>query len=347
MTGNIAILSTGAIGSCVGADLTEGGRNVVLIDQWPAHIEAMKAQGLRIVMTSSAEELHTSVQALHICEVCTLRHQFDTVFLTAKSYDTRWMVEFIKPYLKRDGVLVSLQNSLNDEWITPVIGHERDIGGVVELSAKMFEPGLVKRNTDHSHTWFALGELHGRVTPRVQEVAEILKAVGKTEVTTNIWGAKWTKLVVNCMFMAICGILGILDWEVTQNPQLLELCIRLGKESMQVGTTLGYRLEPIFGMSPDDFLGSTDEVLKKNLMALISHIGKKSLNCILQDHMKGRRSEVEFLNGLVVRKGREAKVPTPLNEAITSLDKQIEQRMLKPDRSNLPLLEKLITPRSS
>lgn len=345
MNGNMAILGTGSIGSCVGADLTKGGHNVVLIDQWPAHIEAMKAQGLRIFMTSSGEELHTPVQAIHICEVCTLQHQFDIVFLTAKSYDTRWMVEFIKPYLKRDGVLVSLQNSLNDEWIAPIIGYERDIGGVVELSAKMFEPGLVKRNTDHSHTWFALGELHGRVTPRVQEVAEILRAVGKTEVTTNIWGAKWTKLVLNCMFMAICGILGILDWEVTQNPQLLELCIKLGKESMHVGTTLGYRLEPIFGLSVEDFLGSTDEVLKKTLMALISTIGKKSLNCILQDHLKGRRSEVEFLNGLVVRKGREAKVPTPLNEAITSLDKQIEQGMLKPDRSNLPLLEKLIAPR--
>jgi 2-dehydropantoate 2-reductase len=347
MNSNTAILGTGSIGSCVGADLTKAGHNVVLIDQWPAHIEAMKTQGLRITMTSSGEELHTPVQALHICEVCTLQHQFDIVFLTAKSYDTRWMVEFIKPYLKRDGVLVSLQNSLNDEWITPIIGYERDIGGVVELSAKMFEPGLVKRNTDHSHTWFALGELHGRVTPRVQEVAEILKAVGKTEVTPNIWGAKWTKLVVNCMFMAICGILGIFDWEVTQNPQLLELCIKLGRESMHVATTLGYRLEPIFGLSVKDFLGSTDEVLKKTLMALISTIGKESLNCILQDHLKGRRSEVEFLNGLVVRKGREAKVPTPLNEAITSLDKQIEQGMLKPDLSNLPLLEKLIAPRSS
>ncbi len=347
MNGNMAILGTGSIGSCVGADLTKAGHNVVLIDQWPAHIEAMKTQGLRITMTSSGEELHTPVQAVHICEVCTLRHYFDIVFLTAKSYDTRWMVEFIKPYLKLDGVLVSLQNSLNDEWIAPIIGYERDIGGVVELSAKMFEPGLVKRNTDHSHTWFALGELHGRLTPRVQEVAEILRAAGKTEVTTNIWGAKWTKLVVNCMFMAICGILGILDWEVTQNPQLLELCIKLGKESMHVGTTLGYRMEPIFGLSVEDFLGSTDEVLKTTLMALISTIGKESLNCILQDHLKGRRSEVEFLNGLVVRKGREAKVPTPLNEAITSLDKQIEQGMLKPDLSNLPLLEKLIAPRSS
>jgi 2-dehydropantoate 2-reductase len=330
MRRDLAVLGTGSIGSCVGADLTKAGHNAVLIDQWPAHIEAMKINGLRIVMTRSGAELHTPVRALHLCEVCALRDQFDIVFLTAKSYDTGWMVEFIKPHLKPDGVLVSLQNSLNDEWIAPLIGYERDIGGVVELSAKMFEPGLVKRNTDHSRTWFALGELHGRVTPRVEEVAEILRAVGKTDVTTNIWGAKWTKLVVNCMFMAICGILGILDWEVTQNPQ-----------------PLGYRLEPIFGLSPEDFLGSTDEVLKKNLMALISHIGKESLNCILQDHMKGRRSEVEFLNGLVVRKGREAKVPTPLNEAIASLDRQVEQGTLKPDQSNLPMLEKLIARPSS
>jgi len=205
----------------------------------------------------------------------------------------------------------------------------------------------VKRNTPLAPKTFVLGELHGRITPRLQEVAEILSPSGVAEISTNIWGAKWTKLVVNCMFMAVCGVLGILDWEVTQNPQLLELCIKLGRESMHVGTTLGYRLEPIFGMSAEDFLGSTDEVLKKNLMALISHIGKESLNCILQDHMKGRRSEVELLNGLVVRKGKEAKVPTPLNETIASLDKQIEQGILKPDRSNLKILENLIAPISS
>lgn len=347
MNRDLAVLSTGSIGSCVGADLTRAGHDIVLIDQWPAHVEAMKAHGLRIIMTSSGEALQIPVQALHLCEVCALRRQFDIILLTAKSYDTHWMVEFIKPYLKPNGVLVSLQNSLNDQWIAPIIGYERDMGSVVELSAKMFEPGLVKRNTDHSRTWFALGELHGRITPRAEEVAQILSAAGKTEVTTNIWGAKWTKLVVNCMFMAICGILGIFDWEVTRNPQLLDLCIRLGKESMQVGTTLGFRLEPIFGLRAEDFLGSTDEVLKKNLMALISHIGKESLNCILQDHIKGRRSEVELLNGLVVRKGKEAKVPTPLNEAIASLDKQVEQGALKPDLSNLPMLEQLISPTSS
>ena len=344
MDRNIAVLGVGANGSSIGADLTKAGYNVLLIDQWPAHVEAMKAHGLRIVMP--AEELRTPVEAIHLCEVCTLQQQFDIVFLVAKSYDTCWMVEFIKPYLKPDGVLVSLQNSLNDEWIAPIIGYNRDIASAVELSSEIFEPGLVKRNTDHARTWYGLGELHGRVTPRLEEVSQILSVSGRTEISTNIWGAKWTKLTVNCMIMAVSSILGGSFHEISEYPKLLELYIKLGRESMQVGTTLGYRLEPLFGLKAEDFLGSTDEVLKKHLVTLFSHSGGEKVKIIysmLQDHIKGRRSEIDFVNGLVVGKGQEAKVPTPLNEAVTSLIHQIEQGTLKPGLSNLTMLEKLIT----
>ena len=341
MERNIAMLGTGAIGSSIGADLTRAGHPVLLIDQWPAHIKAMKASGLRVIMRE--EELHTPVQAVHLSEVCAVRPQLDFVFLTAKSYDSHWMVEFIKPFLKPGGALISIQNSLNDEWIAPVIGYERDIASVIELSAEILEPGLVKRNTDPAHTWFALGELHGRVTPRLQEVARILGAAGKVEVTTNIWGAKWAKLAVNCMSQAVAGILGILEWEITLYPKILELCIQLGRESLRVGTALGYRIEPIFGLSAEEFLGSADDVLEKILKTLIFHIGKEARNSMLQDHMKGRLSEIDYLNGLVVRKGREAKILTPLNEAIVSLTREIEQKRLKPDRVNLPILERLIT----
>ncbi|MEE9421382.1 MAG: 2-dehydropantoate 2-reductase [Desulfatiglandaceae bacterium] len=345
MKRNMAVLGTGAIGSSVGADLTRAGHNVLLIDQWPAHVEAMRTNGLRVTMPE--EELHTPVKALHLCELCTVSHQFDLVFLTAKSYDSCWMAEFIKPYLKPDGILVSLQNSLNDEWVAPIIGFNRDIGSVVELSAEIFEPGLVKRNTSHAGTWFALGELHGRVTPRVEEMAKILRAVGKTEITTNIWGAKWTKLIANCMLQAPIGILGLYEWEATRIPQVFEFCIVLGREAMEVGTTLGYRIEAIYGLSPGEFMGSTDEVLEKNLVTLVTHIGREARNSVLQDHLKGRYSEVDSLNGLIVKKGKEAGVATPLNEAVTSLTRQIQQGTLRPDRSNLTILEKLLAEHTS
>jgi len=339
MTRNMLVLGTGAIGSCIGADLTRAGYDTLLVDQWPAHVEAMKTGGIKMV--TAAEEESTPVRAFHLCEVCGLQQLFDIVFLTAKSYDTVWLVHFIKPYLKPDGVVVSIQNSLNDEWIAPIVGYERDIACVIELSAEIFEPGVVQRNTDRSRTWFALGELHGRITPRLQEIVQILSAAGKAETTGNIWGAKWSKLSVNCMTQAAIGILGIHEWEAMHIPQLFDLCIKLGRECVQVGTKLGYTMEPIFGLDAKAFMGSSDEALKKILETLISHIGKAARNSIFQDHLKGRKSEAELLNGLVVQKGKQAGVPTPLNEQIVSLSRRIELGTLKPDRSNLAMLEKL------
>jgi len=341
MEKKIAVLGTGTIGSSVGADLTKAGLDVVLIDQWPAHVEAMKHNGLRINMPD--ETLETPVEAYHICEVCSLNQVYDIVLLTAKSYDTRWMVEFIKPYMNPEsGYLVSLQNSLNDEWIAPIIGPTRDVGCVVELSGEIFEPGIVKRNTTHKGTWFGPGELHGRVTPRVEEVAEILSHVGKVGITTNIWGAKWTKLIANSMLQAPIGIVGLREMEASQIPQVFDFCIQLGREAAAVGEALGFTIEAIYGLSPEEFMGSTDEVLKKNLLTLVEHIGKEARNSVLQDHLKGRYSEVDLLNGLVVQKGKEAGIPTPLNAAVTEITREILKGTLKPDRSNVALLERLL-----
>jgi len=335
----IAVLSAGAIGSSVGADLTKAGHDVTIIDQWPEHVAEMKASGLRVNMPG--EELHTPVKAMHLCEVRTLKQPFDIVFLAAKSQDTAWMVPFIEPYLKSDGMLVSLQNSLNDERIAPMIGYGRDIATAFELSGEIFNPGRVKRNTNRDHTWFSVGELHGRITPRLEEVAELLRSVGITEITSNIWGAKWSKLIVNTMSQGLCGILGIYNWEIIKDPALIKICVQLGRETFNVGTTLGFKLEPLFDMTAEDFMDSTDELLEKNLRTLFNTLGKESRCAVFQDHLKGRKSEVDYLNGLVVEKGKLAGVPTPWNEAITSLTRQIEQGRLKPELSNLATLKQM------
>ncbi len=336
----VAVLGAGAIGSSIGADLTNAGEEVTLVDQWPSHVEAMKARGVRVIM-AAGEEL-TPVRAMHVGELCTLREPFDIVLLTAKSYDSCWLVELIKPYLRPEGVLVSLQNSLNDEWIAPLIGYPRDCAAVIELSAEILEPGVVQRNTVRAGTWFALGELHGRVTPRLGDLAGMVAVAGKTEISTNIWGAKWSKLTVNCMSQAVSAILGIADWEISQDPRLLDLSVRLGRECLAVGAALGYRAEPVFGLSAEEFLGATDEILKRTLLTLLTHIGRHARNSMLQDLCKGRRSEIDFMNGLVAKKGREAGIPTPLNDEIVFLTRRIEQGGLRPAAENMAHLEKMI-----
>lgn len=339
MAKKIAVLGAGAIGSCVGADFTRAGCDVVLIDPWPAHVEAMKARGLTVKV--SGEEWQTPVRAFLLDEINALQPAFDLVFLAAKSNDTRLMVDFIKPYLKPDGALISLQNSLNDEWIAPIIGYQRDIGSVVELSAEVFEPGQVKRNSGPERTWFALGELHGRITPRLKEIATILRNTGRVDETTNIWGAKWRKLVVNSMISGICGALGLRDWELIQRPELVDISVGLGKETMQVGVALGYSLEPIFGMTAEDFLGATDDALRKILEKLVSHIGREARSMVFQDLLKKRPTEIDYINGLVVRKGQEAKVATPLNATVAAVIKEIEQGQIESGLSNLSRFPKL------
>ncbi len=335
MPKQLAVLGAGAIGGSIGADLTIAGHNVLLIDQWPAHVEAMKAHGLYVTMPE--EELHTPVTALHLCELAGVRPQLDIVFLAAKSYDSCWMAELIKPYLQSDGVVVSVQNSFNDEWIAPIIGYHRDIACVVELSAEVFEPGHVKRNTGHARTSFVLGELHGRITPRLKEIAEILSAAGTAETSTNIWGAKWSKIVFQTM-MFLDVIAGVALPEIIQNPKLLGLAVRIGSETMQVGVSLGYTLEPIFGLTAEDLVSSPAEMLEKILRGMFSLVRKGVRSQRVQDIQKGRRTELDYLNGLVVKKGKEAGVPTPMNEAVISLVKQIEQGKLKAGMDNLETL---------
>ncbi|MGB8565045.1 MAG: 2-dehydropantoate 2-reductase, partial [Pseudolabrys sp.] len=110
MEKKIAVLGTGANGSCIAADLTNAGLDVVLIDQWPAHVEAMRANGLHVTLRQG--EIHAKARAYHLCDLASMHQAFDVVFLVTKAYDTRWHAELIKPYLRPDGFLIGLQNGM-------------------------------------------------------------------------------------------------------------------------------------------------------------------------------------------------------------------------------------------
>ena len=343
MTQKIAVLGAGAIGSSVGADLANAGHDVVLIDQWPAHVEAMKEKGLRVVMTDG--ELDAPVRAYHLCELSSLNPQLDLVLLAAKSYDTRWMVELIKPYLEDDGVVVGMQNGMNDEAIASIVGTGRTLGCVLELSAEVFTPGLVQRNTTHASTWLGFGELDGAVTPRLKALEAMMGCVARVSITTNIRGAKWTKLVNSSMILSVFGMLGLQSWEATEIPEVFKLSIQVGRETMAVGAALGYRMEPIFGFTAEELMGSNDAIVEKLLRAVLGHLGpsaRKTRGVVLQDYAKGRHTEADFLTGVVVQKGKEAGIPTPANAAVQHINQEIRRGVLKPERANLALVQQTL-----
>ncbi|MFT5182345.1 MAG: 2-dehydropantoate 2-reductase [Alphaproteobacteria bacterium] len=339
MDQKIAVLGTGANGSCAAADLTQAGYDVVLIDQWPEHVEAMRRDGLRISMPE--EELHVTVKAHHMCDLASMNQKFDVVLLLTKAYDTRWACELIKPYLQPDGLLIGMQNAMTADDIADIVGPARTLGCVVELSSEIFTPGHVQRNTPPNKTWFGIGSLDESTADRVPEIVELLSHVGRVTISENVMSAKWMKLVINTMCLGPLAMVGLRAEEGMKLPGMRELIFKIGAEALTIGEERGYKVEPIFGLTKDD-LRNTNSFLELLLDKLAADVGPMCRDCVLQDHIKGRRSEVDVINGLVVEESERVGRSAPMNAAIVDITQQIQSGTLKPDPKNLDLALEMI-----
>jgi 2-dehydropantoate 2-reductase len=335
MSQKIAVLGTGANGSCIAANLVDAGRDVVLIDQWPQHVETMRRDGLRITHANAADgELHVPVRAFHLCDIATFTEPFDVVLLAMKAYDTRWACELIKPHLKPDGMLIGMQNCMVADQIVDVVGAERTVGCVIELSSEMFTPGVVRRNTPSAKTWIGLGDLGG-AQARLAEMQALLAPVGKVEIMSNILAAKWMKLVVNAMCLGPFAMVGMPLIDALKVPGMRDLIIEVGEEAMRVGHDLGHPVEPIFGLTKAELAGA-NRPAEKLFDTLAAHVGPgRSRNTVLQDLLKGRASEVGMINGLVVEESARRGYAAPANARIVEIVRRIEAGTLKPDPANM------------
>ncbi len=335
----IGIIGVGAIGSIVGGLLTKAGHDVTLIDQWPDHVEAMKRVGLRL--SGTCGEHLIPVRAMLIHELQSVAEPFDAVFISVKSYDTEWAVSLALQYLKKsDGVLVDFQNGINDERVAALAGCERCLGCVITIGAGMYEPGHAIR-TDRSGIGFKIGEHDGKVTERAERLAKIMCDVAPSKVTTNLWGERWSKLSVNCMANGLAGLSGLGSAEVRTRDGVRRVAIHLAAEAILVGRARGHEVEPIWGIEAQRFvdaaqgrgLADVERDMAERAKELAG--GRPSL---LQDVMRGRRTEVQYLNGYVSEQGRQAGVPTPFNDKIVELITRVPPGTLKPDPRNLDQL---------
>jgi 2-dehydropantoate 2-reductase len=326
----VAVLGAGANGAGVGAELAAAGVDVTLIEQWPAHVEKMRADGLRIEMPERV--LEVPVDARHLCEVAEIKRPFDVVLMLMKAYDTRWSAELIKPVLAEDGLLAGVQNGFTADAIAEVVGPERAIGCVIECSAMLERPGVVERHTPPESSWFAVGGLSDATAGREGEVAELLAHAGRTEVVDDIRSAKWMKLVSNATTLVTTAILGEPMLASLKHEAMHDLMIASGKEALAAGFAQGYEVQPIFGLTAED-LTDRDRVVEKLLDTLYAgFVLPTTTTTILHDWNKCRRSEVDDVNGRVVAElGPEA---APVNAAVVEMAHRIERGELEPRLEN-------------
>lgn len=335
-TKKIAVMGTGANGSSIGADMTRAGHDVTLIDQWPEHVEAMRANGVRIEMPNAVEV--TRVKAIHCCEVATLRHKFDHVFFGVKAYDTKWATELMRPVLADNGLAVGIQNGMTVDDMAAIIGPERTLGAVIEIAANIFTPGIVERQTPPSGTWFCVGGIDARTRGREQEMLDLLSHCGKAELSKDIRSSKWMKLVANAAEVLPSAVLGIPLIEAVRLPNMRPLMEEAAREAVQTALALGHQIVPIFGKDrieandPEGYAVSLFDAVLEGWSLPTTRVAT------LQDWLKGRRGEVADINGVIVSERSRLGGDAPINRRLIEVAYRIESGELKPEPANIGLL---------
>jgi 2-dehydropantoate 2-reductase len=349
MQQRIAIIGAGALGGYVGGTLAHLGHDVTLIDPWPEHIETIRSRGLELDgMTPEERFVVKSAKTLHLTEVQALaKRPVDVAFVAVKSYDTAWATMLIKPYLAPEGFVVSLQNCLNEETIAGVVGWGRTAGVVASIiSVDLYEAGRIRRTVakgGDKHTVFRVGEPHGRVTRRVEELAEWLRGIDSAKVTTNLWGERWSKLVANGMGNGVTAATGLTSGDCLRNDSIRRFQIRLAGEAIRVGQALGYQMEKIRGLEPERLARAAEgdaAAMAEVEAALMPKAGANPRAGIqrpsmAQDILKGRRTEIEAMNGFIARKGAAVGVPAPSHARLTEIVTRVERGELRPSASLL------------
>ena len=334
----IAIVGAGAVGAHVAGYLTREGHDLTVIDIWPEHVEAMRNNGLQLEGMTDPECFTVKINAIHVTELQKIAKSnlFDIAFICAKSYDTDWHTQMIAQYLAADGFCISLQNSINEERIASIVGWGKVIGCIAStIAVDLDRPGHVNRNValgGDRHTIFRVGEPHGRVTSRIEEIADILSIVDSSKTTTNLWGERWSKLCVNAMRNPVAAATGQSGNTNDRDPITRRLSINLAGEACKVGIAHGYDLENIYKMPPEQLIAARegDEEAMEACGAVIlenaSFRNDDQRPSMGQDMLKGRRTEIDFISGLVVEKAKELKLDVPCNAGILEVVRKVERR---------------------
>jgi len=317
----ILVWGAGAIGGTVGAYLGRAGEPVLFVDRDADHVAAINGVGLSI--TGPIAEFRVQAPAKLPDQV---EGRFDTIFLCVKAHDTKAAAAALSPALAEDGCVLSLQNGLNELTIAAAVGARRTVGAFINFGADYLSPGVIHYAGRGS---VVVGEIDGRITPRVRELHRLLRLFeDRAVLTANIWGFLWGKLSYGAMLIATALTdASIADCLASERHR--PLLIALGREIMAVAEAEGIAPEAFDGFDAAAFLpkasaaaarASLDSLVAFNRRSAKSHSG------IWRDlAVRKRKTEVAAQLLPVVEAGRRRGVATPLASRLVELIGDIEE----------------------
>ena len=305
----IAVIGAGAMGSIYGGHLADSGEDVILIDIYKEHVDAINRNGLSIELPEGKTKIIKNIKALTSPKNAGI---MDLIIIFVKSTVTKEAAEEARKMVGDNTLLLTLQNGLgNAETIAEVVGEEKVLLGITTYGGTFLGPGKV-RLAGRGETLIGglkIGE--DRIKPFVDTFN---KAGLSAHYRKDAEGLVWDKLFVNIVINPITAITGIKNGEILNHEEALKLAKELACEAVNVAKKKGIDRDP-------------EEVYKHALD--IADKTAKNISSMLQDVTKKRKTEIDTINGKIVEYGEKLNIPTPYNETITSLVKIIENTYLK------------------
>ena len=330
----VAIYGAGSLGTILGAFISKAGVEIELINRNKAHVEALKADGAKIVGTMNFTQ---PVVAYRPDE---MSGKYDVVFLMTKQQHNAEVVNMLNGYLAQDGVLVTFQNGLPEMQIAEILGEERVLGCTVAWGATLQSPGVCELTSQPDALSFSLGAISANRSRHFEQVKQLLEMMGTVDVEENFIGTRWSKLLINAAFSGMSAVLGCTFGEAAAPRKSRRIVQALIKECIDVCQAGGIRIEPVQGKDIVKLLNYTNALKRAFSFMIIPIAIRKHARLkasMLQDLEKGKLTEVDAINGAVSATGRKVGCPTPMNDRVVEIIHRIEQGELRPCRDNLRL----------
>jgi len=328
----IAIYGAGSLGTVIGAFLTKAGMDVDLINRNKLHVEGLKTKGAQITGTV---EMQVPVKALLPDE---MSEKYDIVFLLTKQLENKKVVQQIVRFLNEDGVICTAQNGFPELSVSEVIGEERTFGSAIAWGATLIGNGVSELTSSPDSLTFSIGSLSDKNDEKLQEIKKILEVVGTVEVERNFVGARWSKLTINSAFSGMSAVLGCTLGAAAKNKESRKYIQKIIKECFDVADAAGIQLEPVQGKDLRKLIDYTNRLKQWFSFLIIPIAIRKHARLkasMLQDLEKGKRTEVDAINGVVSQYGKDYRVPTPYNDKVVEIIHGIEDGNYTPSFDNI------------
>jgi len=318
----LLIWGAGAIGGTIGAHLARAGHDITFVDQAEEHVAAINADGLRI-----EGPLAQFVSRIPSFTPDALNGEFERVVLAVKAQDTEGATRALARHVSPDGYVVSAQNGLNELVIKSIVGDRRTIGCFVNFGADYQGPGVIQYAGRGA---VVLGEIDGRVTPRVGELHRaFLDFDDRAVVTTNIWGYLWGKLAYGAQLFAT-ALTNDSIADALADPHYRRVYVEIAREVMRVAQARRITPEGFNGFDPSAFAPAADDAVAERSLDEMVAFNRKSAKThsgIWRDiAVRHRRTEADAQLGPIVALGAEVGVPAPLTSRLIELVHDLEDR---------------------